>query len=413
MTAPSRLVLADLDAAIEARLVGQPMSMGRRMLGIELERLILDRETRESAPLEFCRELMGHLVGDLGAEPVTEHGVLAKMRGPRFGVSIEPGGQLEVDTAARPNLSELEPIFDEVTGAIEKRLRGTRFELAALGHAPRTPVEKLGLLPRPRYQIMDREMPRRGSLTRNMMRATAGLQMTCDFANREEAGQQLALLNRLSPVLMAITANSREVGGADSGYASYRHRVWLETDTARTGVPEGTLDADTAVAGYVRFARRAIALFVMEGDELVASESKPFEELVADGGRSEADLDLHLTSLFPFVRLRNYIEVRCFDTVDWALAKGVMALLSGIVYCDKATANAQALSEPLALRDPDELRAFHLEAARAGLDAVVPGGESFRALARQLVDFASATLGGPECDWGMVQDLETVRLRLS
>jgi glutamate--cysteine ligase len=255
-------------------------------------------------------------------------------------------------------------------------------------------------------------MPKRGRLTRNMMRATAGLQVTCDFADRDEAGRRLALLNRLSPVLMAITANSREVAGRDSGYQSFRHRVWWDTDTSRSGIPDGGLDADTAVEAYVRFARRAIALFVKKGDEVVASDRLPFEDLVGRDGCTEADLDLHLTSLFPFVRLRNYLEVRCFDTVEWALAKGVLALLSGIVYCDKATANAQALSEPLALRDPAALREFHLEAARAGLDAAVPGGMSFRELAGQLADFASATLGGPDCDWGMVEDLETVRQRV-
>jgi glutamate--cysteine ligase len=260
---------------------------------------------------------------------------------------------------------------------------------------------------------MDAAMPKRGRLTRNMMRATAGLQMSCDFADRADAGRMVALLNRLSPVLMSITANSRLAGGRDTGFESFRHRVWWDTDTSRTGVPEGTLDAATAVDGYVRFARRAIALFVMQSGGPVAVEAEPFEDLVARDGVSGADLDLHLSSLFPFVRLRNYIEVRCFDTVEWPLAKGVLALLSGIVYCATATANAARLAEPLALRDPAALRALHLEAARAGFNAKVPGGMSFRELARQLVDFSSSTLGGPDCGFGMVDDLAEVRRRLS
>lgn len=403
------LASADLGAAIEARLVGQPMPGGRRLLGMEIERLILDRETGESAPLEFCRELLARLVDDLSATPVTEGGVLGKMRTDRFGVSMEPGGQLELDTDPRPDLAEFEPMFAEVTAVIEKRLADTPYELVALGHAPRTPVSELELLPRPRYKIMDVEMLKRGELTRHMMRATAGLQMTCDFADREEAGRLLALLNRWCPVLMAITANSRMVAGRDSGYASYRHRVWLETDTTRTGVPPGTLDAETAVDGYVDFARRAIALFVLRDGLPVPVAPQSFEDLVAETGVTEEDLDLHLSSLFPFVRLRNYLEIRCFDTVDWPLAKGVLALISGIAYCPNATAAAERLSSPLAIRDPDELREFHLEAARAGLDASVPGGAVFRDLADQLVELAGATLGGEDCDFGMVEDLQTVR----
>jgi len=376
---------------------------------MEIERLILDRETGESAPLEFCRELLALLVDDLGAEPISEGGVLSKMRSPRFGVSMEPGGQLELDTDPRPHLAELEPIFAEVTAVIEKRLAGTRYELVAVGHAPVTPAADLALLPRPRYQIMAVEMLKRGALTGHMMRATAGLQMTCDFADRAEAGRLLALLNRWCPVLMATTANSRMVGGSDSGHASYRHRVWWDTDTSRTGIPEGTLDAETAVDGYINFARRAIALFVMRDGSPVAAPPQPFEELVAAGGVTEEDLELHLTSLFPFVRLRNYLEIRCFDTVDWSLAKGVLALISGIVYCPNATAAAERLSEPLAIRAPDALREFHLEAARAGLEAVVPGGPSLRALAAELIELAGATLGADDCDFGMVEDLHTVR----
>jgi glutamate--cysteine ligase len=343
--------------------------------------------------------------------------VLAKMRTEKFGVSMEPGGQLELDTAPAPNLATLEVVFREVTALIEQRLAGTGYELVALGHAPVTPVAELGLLPKPRYRIMDREMIQRGRLTRHMMRATAGLQMTCDFADRADAGRRLALLNRLSPVLMALTANSRMVEGRDSGDASYRHRIWWETDDSRVGVPEGTLDAETAVDGYVRFARRAIALFVhdRQGEVVGVGEPVPFEDLVAArGDLTEADLDLHLSSLFPFVRLRNYLEIRCFDAVEWPLARSVLALLSGIVYCDNATAAAEAISDPLAIHDRDALRAFHLEAAHRGLDTVVPGGggPGFRDIALQLVEFASGTLGGRDCDWAKVADLELVRQRI-
>ena len=407
-----RVSSEQLDHAIEQHLVGKPMPSGRRMLGLELERLMLHRDTRESAPLSFCREFLARLVDDLGAEPYEEAGVLAKMRAGRFGVSMEPGGQLELDTEPCPNLAILEELFTKVTSCVEKGLDGTDYELVALGHAPVTPVEQLELLPKPRYRIMDASMPARGSLTRNMMRATAGLQMTCDFVDRADAGRRLALLNRLSPVLMALTANSSQVGGVDSGDASFRHRVWWDTDVTRTGIPEGTLDADTAVDGYVQFARRAIALFLLENGEPVAVEPRPFEEFVAEGRVTAADLELHMSSLFPFVRLRNYIEIRCFDTVEWPLAKSVLALLSGLCYCNLATAGAEKLSESLAIRNATELRDFHLEAARSGLDARAPDGAGFREIALGLIDLAAGRLGGPDCDWAKIEDLAVVRQRV-
>jgi len=402
------LTLDGLDAAIEARLVGNPTPSGRRLVGLELERLILHRQTSENAPLAFCRNLLAELVAEFGAAGVEDAGVLAKMRAADFGISMEPGGQLEFDTDPCPDIASLEEVFTRVTSALEQRLATTEYRLAALGHAPVTPVDELGLLPRPRYRIMDAEMTKRGELTRNMMRATAGLQVTCDFRDRADAGRRLALLNRLSPVLMAMSANSRMVAGRDSGFASFRHRVWWDTDHSRVGVPVECLDAATAVDGYRLFARRAISLFVHGDAGVVATPAVPFEQLVAAGGVSDADLDLHLSSLFPFVRLRNYLEIRCFDTVEWPLAKGLLALVSPLVYCATATAQAESLSQPLAIRDVDSLRELHLDAARQGLDAVAPDGRRLSEYACELASFAAQTIGGPGCDWARPGDLDAI-----
>ena len=138
---------------------------------------------------------------------------------------------------------------------------------------------------------------------------------------------------------------------------------------------------------------------------------RPLEDVVAEGGVTETDVDLHLSTLFPFVRLRNYIEIRCFDSVPWPLARSVLALVSGLVYCTSAAAEARVLSERVALRDPGELRQLHLDAARLGLETGVPGepGVTFRDLAGELVEFSAATLGGSTCDWAQPRDLDEVR----
>ncbi|MDP6928367.1 MAG: glutamate-cysteine ligase family protein [Planctomycetota bacterium] len=403
---------AELDATIDDLLVGAPMSQGQRLLGVEVEHLILHRDTRESAPLPFCCDLMKDLVDVFEARPWFDDGVLAKMATDDFGLSMEPGGQIELDSQPKPNLAALDEIFHRVKGAIDGRLEHTPYELTALGHAPVTKVSELGLLPRPRYQIMDAEMPQRGPRTINMMRATAGFQLAFDFENREDAGRKMAMLFRLSPVLGALTTNSRMVEGEDSGHESFRQRVWWETDSERIGVPEGCLDAETAISGYVRYARKACALFANGAQGLMPSPHLPFEDLVAAGGVTAEDLELHLTTLFPFVRPRNYLELRCFDAVPWKLARSVLALVSGLVYCRAASQAAWNLSESLAIRDPDVLRKIHLDAARNGLEARTPDGLQFRDLARELIGFSTRTLGREDCDWAQVEDLEEIRARV-
>ena len=234
---------ADLDATLETALIGNPKPQGRRLLGIEVERLILHEATRESAPLDFCRQLLDDLATDIGGQRFYDGEVLNRVDGDGFSFTMEPGGQLELATDPQASLSEIDPTMKMIRTLVDRRLEGTGYTPASLGHTPVSKIADLGLLPRRRYEIMDASMVPRGHLTRNMMRATAGFQLTYDVEDRADAGRKLALLNRLVPLMVAITANSRMVEGQDSGFESYRHYVWLHTDRDRVGVPEGGFHA--------------------------------------------------------------------------------------------------------------------------------------------------------------------------
>lgn len=411
MPDPEPIQSADLDERLHQLLFGDPMPKGKRLLGLEFERLLLDEEGR-SAPTSFSVELMQKLVAQLEAEPVVEGALVKGLSGESFDLSLEPGGQLEIAFPPLAKLGEVDEAMAEADAAIAQALGDSPYSLRALGCAPETKALDFVLLDRERYRIMDREMVRRGDLSQTMMRATAGFQITYDFADREDAAQKLAMLYRLSPVLLAVSANSSRCGGVDTGYASYRHHVWSRTDTDRSGTPDGCLDPETSLQGYVDFAKRATVLFQDRDGVVAESEHLSLAELVAKGGVTQADLELHLTSLFPHVRPRNYLEVRCFDALPWPESRSVVAFISGLVYCPHAFAAAFELSEPFAVRDETALAELHENAARHGLEAMGPDGRKLREVARQLVDISGATLGGPNCDWARTEDLEVVRARI-
>jgi len=150
-------------------------------------------------------------------------------------------------------------------------------------------------------------------------------------------------------------------------------------------------------------------LFLHRDQGLIRAPKGSLEDLVAAGEVSREDVEGHLSTQFPFVRLRNYVEIRCLDSVDWSLARSVLALISGIVYCQNATRSAEQLSTQLLIEDPVDLREFHLSAAKHGLDAVTPGGTNLRELAVELIGFSAATLGGGDCNWSKPEDLDAVR----
>lgn len=413
MTLTRSIAPAELDALLEQMILGRPLPNGKRLLGVEYERLILDRRTRENAPLAFCQQLLADLVDDLGARPLTEGPVLKGLQAAQFEISMEPGGQIEVASPPGERLADIDAVLAAATAVIERRLRDTPFELACFGHAPVTPVERIGILPRERYRIMDARMPTRGPLSRNMMRATAGFQLTYDVRDREDAGNRLALLYRFSPVLLAISANSRTIAGRDSGFASFRHHVWWQTDRDRSGVPDGCMRPETAIDGYIRYAKRAHVLFFSRDGSVVEAPDMPLINLVERGEITEADVDLHLTSLFPFVRLRNYIEVRCFDSLPWAECRSLLALVSGLIYCDHAFGAADDLSRALLVEEPSAIRMLHEAAARDGLEARAIDGRSFRELAEEMLVIARSTLGGQNCDWAEPSDLAAIAARIA
>ena len=106
-------------------------------------------------------------------------------------------------------------------------------------------------------------------------------------------------------------------------------------------------------------------------------------------------------------------KVRCLDAVEWPLARGMVALMSGVIYCPKATVKAEELSACLVVDDPRALRDLHLAAAKDALDARAPDGTGFRDLALELLEFSKATIGGPDCRWATAADLDAVAERIA
>lgn len=381
-----------LDDLIRAELLGTGGGSDRRLIGVEYERLLLESSTRRTAPLSAVYELLARATSITGGEGVFEGAIQKGLRTADFELSVEPGGQVEVSTPPARALASLDAAMAAADAVLQRALEATGFELVALGHAPTTPVGEIGLLPRTRYRIMDARMPQRGSLSRNMMRATAGFQVTLDFADGRDGERLLALMFRLSPVIAAWSANSRVVAGAESGYSSYRHHVWLHTDVDRSALFARCLEFDGALDGYVDWVRKARVLFLNRNDALIAAPEKPFERLVADRMVTRADLALHLTSMFPFVRMRGHIEVRCADSVEWPRARAFAALLGAIAYDPAVRSAAEELSDALVPSSHGDLVEFHERVARHGLATTVPDGRSLCHFALELAELAAAAL---------------------
>lgn len=329
-----------------------------------------------------------------GWEPVREGStIIALVRGAEQ-VTFEPGGQLEL--AARPVVHA-----DELKVDLNRYIRelcdvSRRFGLAWLGvgFRPFGRLADVPWMPKGRYAVMREYMPTRGALAHEMMKRTATVQVNLDYGDEEDAGEKLRACMSITSILTAIFANSPIVDGAESGYQSYRSRVWLDTDPDRCGLLDLAFTGVPVFRAYTEWALD-VPLFFVYRDGYQPASGMTFRQFLRDGFRGHRatmeDWALHLSTLFPEARLKRFLEVRGCDSGSPAMVLALAPLCRGLFYDDVARRSAIALTAAL---DMAERRALIHEVARHGLRArVSKTGHLVGDLARELVAIARDGLG--------------------
>jgi glutamate--cysteine ligase len=311
-------------------------------------RYITDGALRDSAGGQVGLELEFHLV-DLHnpARRPTWHEVQALAgRLPPMpagsSVTVEPGGQLELSTPPRPDVAAAIAALRVDRTLLRDELAAAGFGAAPIGADPARPVRRIN--PNARYVAMERHFAALGCADpgRAMMTATAALQVNVDAGPAERWPERMRNISRLSPVLVATSACSPYLGGRASGWRSMRQEAWHGIDHDRSGPVLGAEPA-SAWAGY---ALRAPVMLVRDGAQVMpVTRRVPFAAWLRgavpfDRRPTLADLDYHLTTLFPPVRPRGYIEIRCLDALPdryWpALAALTVTLIDDEVAADAA-----------------------------------------------------------------------------
>jgi glutamate--cysteine ligase len=339
-------------------------------------------------------EVEAHLVDlDAVAKPLDWHRVdplppAVRAAAGQSKVTLEPGGQFELSGPPAPDILAAVNGLRRDGQRCREALAEFRLGTAQVGTDPLRAPQRVN--PRPRYRAMEQHYAATGRAASGavMMNSTAALQVNLQAGPEHGWPERVARANRLGPTLLAISAGSRWLGGRDTGWKSARQRAWAGLDSRACGPVPGCVAADPQrdaaldpAAAWARYAMRAPVAFVRVSDDDVAPvrSSVPFEQWasgavrLADRAPTAADLDTHLTTLFPPVRLRGYLELRYLDmTGSWwwpAIAAVAATLMDDPVAADKST----EATEPAAL--------LWTEAARDGLAHTALAGAARRCLA--------------------------------
>jgi glutamate--cysteine ligase len=361
----------------------------RFRIGIEHEKLALRAGSLEPVPYDGengIEAFLRRVAAQPGFETIAEDGRVMGLDGPAS-VSLEPGGQVEQNgspqSRLRDGIREIEAHLDLLRPIAE----ASGIVLLGIGAHPFHPTKELTQIPRDRYRIMRRYLPGRGELALDMMHATASLQVSFDWSDEADMISMLRTALAVTPLVTACFANSSLQLAQPSGFVSRRAWIWHHTDPDRCGLLPFAFDADFGYRRYAEWALDVPMFFLVRDGHYRAMDGTTFRTFWRDGHEGEhatlADWDRHLTTLFPEVRMKRIMEVRCADAVPMPLLAAAPALWKGILY----DADARAAAAALLAIDPSERATVQLDVARRGLAAGSPRG-SVLALCRELAAVA-------------------------
>ncbi len=286
-------------------------------------------------------------------------------------ITIEPGSQVEYSINPRKTIKELNKIVINYNKVTNQLAEDMGIKWIGLGNQPVSTYKDIIIIPKDRYKIMTEYLPAKGSRPFVMMRETAGIQAAFDFNSEKDAMNKLRLSVGLSPIITAMFANSPIREGKFSGFKSYRAYGWLDTDEDRCGLISPELfKNDFSFEAYTDIMLNLPMIFLNKEGKWFNMKGMPFREYLKNGYKDYhatiEDWHLHLSSFFPDVRLKNYIEVRCTDCQRENLIPAVPALWKGLLYNQNALEAAWDLIKNLDWKDYAGLR---LSVPKLGLEA--------------------------------------------
>ena len=353
-----------------------------------------------------------------GWTPVEEGGHLIALERGGASVSLEPGGQFELSGAP---LEDMHQICDE-TGRHLMEVKMVADEIGlgflGLGFDPLWARADIPIMPKGRYDIMRAYMPKVGSLGLDMMLRTCTIQANLDYASEADMALKFRASLALQPIATALFANSPFTEGKPNGFLSARANVWTDTDPDRTGMLDFVFQDGFGFETYVDYALDTPMYFVKRDGRYIDASGQSFRDFME--GRLPAlpgelptlkDWGDHLTTLFPEVRLKTYLEMRGADGGPWSRICALPALWAGILYEDASLNAAWDLCKHWDVEDHERLRR---DVTRLGLKAEV-AGRSVRDVAVDMVAIARDGLksrnrlsGGLVDERGHLAELEEI-----
>jgi glutamate--cysteine ligase len=362
-------------------------------LGTEHEKFAFTVEGRRPVPYDGRRSIRALLEGMqhlLGWEPIIEEGNIIGLFDVTGGgaISLEPGGQFELSGAPVETVHQTSAELMAHRAQVKEVAGPLGIGFLGIGMTPSWSRAELPRMPKGRYRIMTAYMPKVGKLGLDMMYRTCTVQTNLDFCSEADMVRKLRVSLALQPVATALFANSPFTEGKPNGFLSFRSEIWRDTDPDRSGMLPWAFEPGMGFERWVDYALDVPMYFIKRGDHYIDVAGQSFRDLMAGklaglpGERATiSDWANHISTIFPEVRLKRYLEMRGSDSGRWRWLPALPAYWVGLLYDDDSLAAAWDLVKNWSAQERQKLRD---EVPRLGFKPMIQG--------RSILQLAKATL---------------------
>ena len=337
----------------------------RWRLGTEHEKFVFDRETLRPLPYEGDQSISAFLekLTRFGWTPMQENGRTVALEMGDCHITLEPGGQLELAGAPLYTIHETCDEIHTHLRQVKEVAADMNVGLIGLGFQPKWSRAESPWMPKERYEIMGNYMPKVGNLGLDMMLRTSTVQVNIDYGSESDMIKKFRVGLALQPIATALFANSPFTEGKPNGFVSYRSQIWTDTDPDRCGMLDWVFEDEMGFERYKDFALDVPMYFVYRDGHYIDAAGQSFRDFMAGklpalpGERPVmSDWDDHLTTLFPEVRLKRFMEMRGADGGPWRRLCALPALWAGLCYDSTALDEAWALVADFTPMERNHLR---------------------------------------------------------
>ena len=340
-------------------------------IGIEHEKFLFDQKTNKRIDYPTILKMFSALT-EFGWQPIMEKQNIIGLQKQGKSITLEPGNQIELSGDKLNNIHEACTESHDYLFELQQVIKKFDLKIVSSGFDPISTLEEVPNNPKQRYIVMTNDMPNGGPLSLDMMYRTCGTQLNLDYDSEKDFIKKFKVINSIVPISIALFANSSIVEKKNSGYMSYRSKVWQET--SRGGLPKVFFD-NMDFEKYADFAINFPLLFIQDNKEYLSGNNYSFQDFM-DGKikeinnrvPTEDDLTTHLSTIFTENRLKKYIELRSMDTCGWDCLCSGPAFNTGILY-----GNLDEAYDLISKWDKNKIINAYLEAPKKGFNTELMG----------------------------------------